>query len=53
LQTVACYFLPGAATVDLAGFAYCRNNGYPGFTDDINTIKNAEGITIGVKVGCY
>lgn len=36
-----------------AGFLYCRAEGYDGFTGNVVAHKNALGIQIGVKIGCY
>jgi hypothetical protein len=41
------------AVAGAAGFAYCKSNGYDGFTGNVDLLRNGEGVQIGVKVGCY
>lgn len=36
-----------------AGFAYCKANGYDGFTGNIRVMRDANGFEIGTEVGCY
>lgn len=36
-----------------AGFAYCRANGYDGFTGNVRAMRDANGFEIGIDIGCY
>lgn len=36
-----------------AGFAYCRANGYDGFTGNVRAMRDAQGFEVGIDIGCY
>lgn len=35
------------------GMVVCRQQGYAGFNGNIEFVRNAEGVKVGIKAGCY